>query len=384
MFCSNCGSQIPDHAHFCDRCGKPVTQPAAPAPQPQYIPQPQIQYAAPAPAYAQTYASAPAPSKPAPNSFAQRVREAAKQVAGSPLFLIVTIMYTLIQLFNLLFPQSGISYLLNSLSYELGLNLEVVSDFAKVSSSSAFNFLFSTLPILLILTGLWVIYGTAKSKTSTSTAGLSIIRVITTLQMLFLCIVMSILLIACFVALYNVGSSYDSYYSSAAEDNLYGVIFILPGITALFIVYYVKIFATIAAVKNAIEHGKPDTSASGFLAVFCFIMAFFQLISLLSSAAVLTGASKYLSPHAGFVTLFPSVLNIAISICFGILIFKFKSKMNQLASEAPAPAPVYTQPAYAAPVYTQPVAPVYTQPAAPVVPEVVAAPEVVNAPQSEN
>jgi hypothetical protein len=47
-FCGGCGSQLPDNAHFCNTCGKPVTVAAPPPPTLPPSPQP---YAQPPPAY---------------------------------------------------------------------------------------------------------------------------------------------------------------------------------------------------------------------------------------------------------------------------------------------------------------------------------------------
>ena len=42
MFCRNCGSQMPDGARFCDRCGAPAgAETTQPSPPPPSAPQPQ-------------------------------------------------------------------------------------------------------------------------------------------------------------------------------------------------------------------------------------------------------------------------------------------------------------------------------------------------------
>ena len=57
LFCTNCGSQIPDGARFCPACGSPApVQPQAPAQQPPVQQQPFQQ-----PAYEQAPYQQPAP-----------------------------------------------------------------------------------------------------------------------------------------------------------------------------------------------------------------------------------------------------------------------------------------------------------------------------------
>ena len=44
MFCSNCGTRIPEGSQFCPNCGTRIAEaPVQPAPQPKPVPQPQSQ-----------------------------------------------------------------------------------------------------------------------------------------------------------------------------------------------------------------------------------------------------------------------------------------------------------------------------------------------------
>lgn len=399
MFCPRCGAQMAQGVRFCTNCGNALNQaPAAPVYQPASQPAPRP---APQPVPQPAYYAPPVMQQPVREpSFADRVRDAVRKFGGSPLFLVVAICYTLVQLYSLLTIGSVGSSLYDTLYpilRELGMSArEIRNMLSGIQDTSGIASLLGMIPGILIMSGLWAIYGSSHSHTKkTGTAGLTMIQVVMILELIGIGIVMAIILLPLLVAIIEAGS-HSSDLASAAMTGLMIAFVIVAAITAFVFVYYIKICTTISKVKNTLRTGVANRRVSGFVAVMCFIFGGITVISSFVGLIPLL-ESRYVSSSMlirGALGTLSSLLGAAAQILVGVLIFMYKSRMAQLEQGDVPPAPVYAQPQPAyqsapAPAYQQPVyqpapQPVYQQPApAPVVAEPVAKPVIVEAPVVE-
>lgn len=362
MFCPNCGVKNEDNVAFCKNCGtklgnippvnsqnaEPV-QPQAeqPVQQPVETEQPQeasVPTAQPS-ALAQQAASdkqatpaavyAPAVSTARPRSN-HPVLKAVKDLGASPLFLIAVIAFTAAVFFNLvsIFTRSSASiYSLNEAFGRFGIDelngtLYQMKDYLKAIG------VFSLIPSAIYLIGLWMIFAGAQQRGSDGmpTSGLTTIKVMAIIALVFVCIALALSEIVCVLAIIGI-SGYYSYANVLPSDYGYGgaenmvstfATAILVGVAigalivyVILIVYEAKIISTINAVKGTILTGNPNYKVSGFVAVMNFIAAFFSLFGLFAG---------------GFAALLSEACSITALICFGILIFKYKSAMIRLLS----------------------------------------------------
>ena len=325
MFCPNCGAYLNDGTRFCSKCGsaQPIAQPA------------QVRYVQSAPN-----------SLAGGNSRAEQVHNAVRKLGGSPLFLIVCICYTLAQLIALvnLFVPNDLFASLYPLLRQMGMSYRDIQDIlAGASASSGIAGFLGMIPGILIMSGLWMVYGTCISRNNRlGTGGLTMIQVINILYLVFFGLGMLILLIALLIAVAATGSlgGYGNDVASAAGIGMLVAFFTLAGIAAFVFVYYIKILTTISKVKETIRTGIPNRKVSGFVAVMCFISGGFSVLSGLISTAGLAYANI-----STILTILSSLLSGALMILIGMLIFLYKSKMRQLEEEMLAPrAPAYSAP----------------------------------------
>lgn len=346
MFCPNCGVKNEDNVAFCKNCGTklgnipPVNsqnaEPVQPqAEQPVQVGQPQeasaasAEQAAPAASYVPAVRSAPPRSN-------NPVLKAVKDLGASPLFLIAVIAFTAAVFFNLvsIFTRSSASiYSLNEAFGRFGIDelngtLYQMKDYLKAIG------VFSLIPSAIYLIGLWMIFAGAQQRGSAGipTSGFTIIKVMAIISLVFVCIALALSEIMCVLAIIGI-SGYYSYANVLPRDYGYGgaenmvstfATAILVGVAigaligfVLVIVYEAKIISTINTVKRTVITGNADYKVSGFVAVMNFILAFFSLFGLFAG---------------GFAALLSEACSITALICFGILIFKYKSAMIRLLS----------------------------------------------------
>ena len=349
-FCSNCGAQANDGAAFCTACGASLSTqasassmsstgsfgqtqqaPGAWSPAPQYQPQ-----------YQPTYAVQPL--SPAIGVL--------KRIAASPLFLVATILTTLGVLLRFISSLTGgidIASIMNAL-YQNGVigywdYMEFLDTYRYseiyplINGLNILSTLISLVPIILVAIGLWLIFGAgaSKSRADFSTTGLTMVKVINIINLVFECIGYGIGMIAVVVMMIGVSaassyaSSYSSYYgygydyAETAVGVSIGVIaicaVILIAVAVFRIIWYVKINKSINAATVTARTGNGNMNASTYVGVFCFIGAgcgfigfIFSLVTYITALSIIT-----------------SLCSIATSILFGIVIFKYRSSMARLA-----------------------------------------------------
>ena len=168
MFCPNCGTQVAEGVRFCSKCGSAVNQaPAAPVYQsaPQYV-----------------IPVAPQPARE--NPMIERVRTAVRKIGGSPLFLVVAICYTLVQLYALLtVGATGGNVISGWIPFlrEFGFSSSDINDMISAFNDTGWLVKLISLTFgILTMSGLWAIFAASHSSAKEpGTAGLTIIRVVT-------------------------------------------------------------------------------------------------------------------------------------------------------------------------------------------------------------
>ena len=298
MFCSKCGIENTEGAAFCKNCGNRLG--VAPAPE-----------AAPAAQEAPVY-TAPAPVVKPPLS-SHPVLNAVKKIASSPLFLVAVIAYSAQLLFSLINLFKGGNAILSMIYRILDIGRAPVI---------IFGFL-GLIPTMLICAGLWMTYASAQSRMSNGmkTAGLTMIKVLTIIQLIGSCIAVVVIELLLLIAV--IGIAATEYAPGAAIAVMVFVVLVVAASYTLQIIYSAKIIKSLNAAKNTIMTGVPAAKASAFVAIWAFISAFGALFSLVTS---------FLSSAAAITSL----------VCFGILVFKYNNSMRAIA--APSVTPQYVAP----------------------------------------
>lgn len=320
MFCPNCGTQNEDRYAFCKQCGSKLTSvPATPAPAPA---------PSPAPFAGQSHAA----GQPHP------VWNAVKEIASSPLFLTAIIAFSLslllqaVQMFR--FPGDFLSRV-GEIARFAEIDYDEIAPLMSFSQGAFSAFaVIALIPSVLVAVGLWMTYVSAQDRENPGmkTAGLTMIKVIHVIQLVFISITLAFTgILFLFLDLLIAGRLG---FSSDISDILpYGflslsVFFLVIvevicfTVLILVLLYYAKIIRSINTVKRTLQSGVPSDKVSGFVAVIAYILAGFQALSALSSLAMgnLFGTGVALSSATSM-------------ICFGILIYRYKNAMRtQMAS----------------------------------------------------
>jgi len=353
MFCKNCGAQQESNARFCPHCGsaQAVTPPVQPVTPPTE-----------------------------PVSFADKVRATAKKVGSSPMFLIATICFTLVQVLGLLslFSTGSILNDYADIFEEFQLNTqEILSVFENTILVSG---IVGMIPTIVITVGLWITYGTCASrKNRINTSGLTMIFVVNLVQLVLSCFILLLALLFTIIAIPGI-----NYYAIPETEFLKSVLVVLLitllVVFAFVLVYYIKLCTTATNVRNTMKTGVPNKRASRFVGVMCYISGGVLILSGIGdllSAGIATldvfydASLFYVLPSDLFLSGISSLLTAAAQILFGILIFSYRSKMEALETEARMTTfktLSYAEP-YTAPVYIPP------QPVAESVPEPEVTPE---------
>lgn len=298
MFCKKCGTQLGQNDRFCPGCGASTAE--APA------------------AYA-----APALGDPL---LAQR---------RNPLFLAAVICESAMAVFTLinLFAVLGSFGMVGSYMSVMGVDRDV----ARMTSSMIDTMsIFVTVAVLgslaimaVILTGLWMTYasGLSRGKPSTLVRGLKLVRGGVLAEMVYMIVGLSLMALGCLL-LVSVGgmmnASYDSYtyYPHYAEGKAAAGLLTTMGLVillfvavlgVLMVIFYVKARRTVGFALDTAQTGKVTGLPSMYLAVMCFIIGGFSLLSLfLGSAQVLNVIS--------------TLVSAASYILFGIVALQYRSK----------------------------------------------------------
>lgn len=298
MFCKQCGTENTEGAVFCKNCGINLSAPVQQSAPVYVAPQPDIK--------------APRSSNP--------VLNVVKNIAASPLFLVAAIAFSL-QILATILSSATAGALLEGAIYELlsefgGMDFyelyEIMETISRIGSAPfVICTIIGLIPSMLICAGLWMTYGAGVSRASDSmkTSGLTMIKVITIIELVWSCVVLGVVDILLIITI--IAAASVEYMAGALVALCVFAFIIINAVVALNIVYYAKIVKSINTVKGTILTGRPSNALSGFVAVWSFIMAGFLIFSLITN-------------------FFVSALSMTAFICFGILIFKYKKEMSKL------------------------------------------------------
>ncbi len=300
MFCSKCGTRNPDNANFCQGCGSPLTHPAQQTAE-------------------NSYQSTP---NPKPTVYSEPTSQsplgALRKVASSALFRFTAFAFCSLILSNIL-VMFDTSFFWGVYS-EIFNNIDpsIVNEASRyLGSFSLVTAIISQVPPILIAIGLWMTYATAASKKDKpfNTSGLTMIKVIYVIELVAVCILLALCMVAMLIA---------SITSTNSEDAMLAFVSVLviDVVFAVIIFWLAMILKSLNAAKKAAseESGKhTGKNASAFIGVICYIGGVINIITAITSLA-----SRSIS---GFCN---CAIGAAVQICFGVLIFRFRGEMKKL------------------------------------------------------
>lgn len=286
--------------------------------------------------------------------------KAAKSMFGSPLYLVGAITYSVYGFFGLLGSFLGSSYLniiAKAIREEAGpfLYYKVQSYVEALNTAAVVSGIIGMLPALVILAGIWVIFGAAKNKKreDMDVTGFAIVRVVVIIDVVITCVKIAFYLILGIVILAAIGgAAAEADVFSSAMPAIAGVIlFALVSIAVIVLklVYYLKLNGTIQVMRGTITSGRADDRISKYVQVFCYIFGVFSAISAIGSLITL-----YIWGFLANATL------SATYIIFAIFLMQYRISMEQQMGYGYGvpPQDVYQEPAYQEPVQQ----PVYQEP----------------------
>ncbi len=325
MICRKCGAYVPE-GKFCPECGNPLEQPAQ-----QTVQQPVQQPVTPA--YQPAYAQPGNYGRPLGSSSALDV---VRKLAGSTTMLIAAIAVTVGTVLNVLGSITASKMLPQTFEQMMSVleqNGIDTSQFGQIQdaiqsygrSGNVGGALISMIPTALVAAGIWMLYvSTRRGNWQTASGGLTLLKVMSVIALVFICLA-AVLCLILMIASYALMASLISASGSSREAlSIAGPIFILAGVVFLLIfvvgiLFQAKQIQTLNTVRGTVNSGVASDRVSTFVAVLLFILAVFEILGSLS----LMGMSGIFSGLAG-------LCNAVAEICFGILIFRYRSEMRAL------------------------------------------------------
>ncbi|MCD7823063.1 MAG: zinc ribbon domain-containing protein [Oscillospiraceae bacterium] len=300
MFCSKCGTENPDNANFCQGCGSPLTNPAQQAAE-------------------NLYQSPPVPNPTVCSEpTAQSPLEALRKVATSVLFRFTAFAFCSLILSNILVLLDS-SYIWGAFT-EIFRNVdpEMVNEASSyIGSFSIITAIISQIPYVLIAIGLWVTYAAAAGKKDKpfNTAGLTMIKVIYVIELVAVCVLLALCMVAMLIASITADNSKDAMM-------VFGFVIALDIIFGVIIFWLAMIIKSLNAAKTAAheESGKHlGKNASAFVGILCYIAGVINILSAILSIMSFS-----------IVAFCNCAIGAVVQFCFGVLIFRFRSEIKRL------------------------------------------------------
>ena len=355
--CGICGTSNNDDNQFCIGCGQklepnqpaqvvpttpnpPIPPQASPVPlghqQPNPIPSAQMPSAEmPSAEMPYTYGQPPnafgfTPAMPNVSRF-QNVRE----VASSNLMLILVILWFVqiaLSFLTAVFGSAADAALLN----EIGFNTsEIVRINSLVTGISASSSIPALIPTILIGIGMLMTYRMASNSAAPlRTSGITMIRVVSIIQFVFVCLVIAAALIIGILLLGGGASGIVGEIFSEFGDFGYGgfdfldeavgfigaIILIAALIVGgLMIGFFIVLLKFLGSVLQTIRTGIPQEKCASALSVIFYILGAFSALGVFGSLTELA-----LSPAFGLLSLAVSGFSAVIYFLLGTLINKYK------------------------------------------------------------
>lgn len=294
MFCSFCGKQNEDGASFCENCGKSLNAPEVQNEQAPIIVNPVV--------------------------------HAIKQIASSPLFLAAVIVFTVNVLFGILGSKFISTQLMRGL-YMTGADVpyEVYEIISSLGSGGGFASFIFNIPNIVIATGLWAIYFSAKNKKSPfmKTGGFTAINVIQWINLAFTGIALLLFVLMFAVIFLDLVSGV-----SMGIVFLAGLSIMMTIILPFIILYYAKIISSVNNIKKIILTGTVSKKPSLYVGVILVITAVFTLYS--SIWETIIPSIAYGNFYLGILMGLNSILIATMNIIFAVVLFKTRNILKKI------------------------------------------------------
>lgn len=286
-----------------------------------------------------------------PKEGANKLVRALKKLACSPLMIVaaaaltVNIICSFLALINVLGAGET---LLNEAAFALSL-FGAQFDISSASNIFELSFLIIEAVVLitslLMLTGIWytVIQGFLKGSRF-RTLGLSIIKGVQITYIVFVSVSLVPLLLLLVSAI-----AFKAITDGIIGNNLIIMLVMLMIYAIMALIFYSCANGSISAVKRSIKFGDIFGSSSSFVAIASILMALihgYGIVNILNNGfaeyilSTVTGteASVYISDGtfaaANVLLIISSVAAIVASVCFGVIIFVHKYKLNKIIDES--------------------------------------------------
>lgn len=290
-FCRKCGASLDDNAQFCLECGEKSIDGFS----------------------QQDYSSVNLISK---NGLIDSIRDCAKStlfLVTLGVFLITTVVSFVISMYDASRNAINVTVNSNVVATDNGVTVAIISLIVSA----------------LVALGMILIHSSAKSGGEMKTAGLTIIKVISIITLVFLCFAVVILAITTGV-LFSYGSNTQDFLKEFGGSDsftiltrswilaLYQIAFaIATVIFAFLVVYYAFIIKTINCIKSTIQTGVvKGLGAAGFVGVTSIVigaLAAVGAIGIIGDGAMVVGLS--------------SLLSAASIILFGVLLVNYRKRV---------------------------------------------------------
>ncbi len=285
-----------------------------------------------------------------------------KSIGSSPLFLAAALLYTLSAVFSIIsaLNPGTATVEVQKLLYDMGMDPELLQ-YANAGTPSVASVIVSSIVTLLVVLALWLLYATCRDRKTgnISTAGLTILKVITMLGVIGLCIVTLVLVVAGVILMISSTDDSSLYGSYGSGFAIVGVVFFVAAVMFVLMVFYqIAVYKALSRIKNAALTGVPNNRVSRFMIVMLWIVGIFGVIGGL--------VGLFSDPLSAVGTLCNAVFWIVAALLFQ----RLRQEMTMLMY--PPVQPVYAQPvppAQGYQAYSQSAAPqAPVQPATPVQP----------------
>ena len=251
-------------------------------------------------------------------------------IAVSVLFLVAAIGYSVYVLFELLSGFSGGSGIMDIMNSAMQMSGGYSSmDYGAVQALSGFmggmtmfTTLITLLPAMVITAGIWLAFAAAKRNVlpGLASTGLTMVRIVVIVQLVFACIGLALVELICILVMVGVNTA-ASYYGSGgpATGIMILIMLVFAAVSAVQIIYYLKLSVTIKRMKTALITGQPDAQVSLYVEILCYI----------NGALTVFGALGSLVSFSIFGFLADAGLATA-NICFAMLLRKYRNNMELL------------------------------------------------------
>ncbi len=258
---------------------------------------------------------------------------ALKKSFGSGLYLFVAILNTLVlalAVVNIFMPAASLELLLQQLGPQLGLSSSDINDFLRTFGDLSIlmrisNITACILPAISVL-AMWLIWGNSKKDTlPVGTAGFTILKVLVILDLIGVCLIGIVVLIAMIPAIVG-GSALDQVLDIEVSATVLIILLfvILIAALVLVIIYYAKLLGIYTAAKDVGRIGVTTAKVSMFVVVINFLSLIFQLVSIAGSLLTL----NFLGAGSAF-------LGFLATLFVTIVFIKFRNALEEQKAATP-------------------------------------------------